>query len=131
MAKSPWRSVFDFTRLLKTPVSKDAAFLRYSVVCTGHAYTKYQFLLNNTSMKTLFFWHGIISAFQESITPFFPSHTSIPSSWLQQEHSPAQPMHQGAQADRDSTASGSLCACICVWMCNFTKSSFQSKARIK
>lgn len=29
MAKSPWRSVFDFTRLLKTSVSKEVAFLRY------------------------------------------------------------------------------------------------------
>lgn len=56
MAKSPWRSVFDFTRLLKTPVSKDVAFLRRILWSVQDMLTlSTSFTPHKTSMKILFF----------------------------------------------------------------------------
>lgn len=54
MAKSPWRSVFDFITLLKTSVSKDVTFLRYilwsvqNMLTLRTSFTPQQYFYENT-----------------------------------------------------------------------------------
>lgn len=80
MAKSPWKSVFDFMRLLKTSVSKEPAFLRHilwsvqDTLTLSTSFASQQYLQENTFL--LMAWdHFSIPGEQHPLLPYILPHS--------------------------------------------------------
>lgn len=80
MAKSPWKSVFDFMRLLKTSVSKDPAFLRHilwsvqDTLTLTTSFASQQYFQENTFL--LMAWdHFSIPGEQHPLLPYILPHS--------------------------------------------------------
>lgn len=80
MAKSPWKSVFDFMRLLKTSVSKDPAFLRHilwsvqDTLTLTTSFASQQYFQENTFL--LMAWdHFSIQGEQHPLLPYILPHS--------------------------------------------------------